>query len=149
MKRYRHDNTKFFSTGHAMTKNEFSQYSVLMVDDDEFSREILKSVLANIGCTRIFEAHDSETAYALARQHKPDFVLLDIYMPQVDGWALLDQLRKILPGVAAIMVTGSHLPDDFEKSMDQRVDGFCIKPVLPDIMRKTLTKARLRRQGVR
>jgi hypothetical protein len=33
--------------------------------------------------------------------------------------------------------------------MDQRVDGFCIKPVLPDIMRKTLTKARLRRQGVR
>ncbi len=132
-----------------MTKDEFSQCKVLVVDDDEFSREVLRSVLTNIGCSRIFETHDSETAYALARQHKPDFVLLDIYMPQVDGWALLDQLRKILPSAVVIMVTGSHLPDDFEKSMNQRVDGFCIKPVLPDIMRNTLRKARLRRQSVR
>jgi CheY-like chemotaxis protein len=132
-----------------MTSEELSECSFLVVDDDEFSRDILTNVLTYIGCTRIFSAPNSESACQLAQQHKPDFVLLDIYMPQVDGWALLDKLRKITPKVVAIMVTGSHLPADFGKSMDHRVDGFCIKPVLPDIMRNTLRGAKRRRQGLR
>ena len=132
-----------------MTKDELSQCSFLVIDDDEFQRDIVTSVLERIGGTRIFSASDSDSACKLAQQHKPDFVLLDIYMPQVDGWALLDQLRRIHPGLVVIMVTGSHSPADFGKSMDRRVDGFCIKPVLPDIMLKTLSSAMLRRQNLR
>ncbi len=131
-----------------MTQDELSQCSFLVVDDDELQRDIVTSVLERIGGTRIFVASDSEGACALVRQHSPDFVLLDIYMPQVDGFALLDQLRSIQPRLVVIMVTGSHSPSDFGKSMDHRVDGFCIKPVLPDIMLKTLSTARLRRQDL-
>jgi len=47
------------------------------------------------------------------------------------------------------MVTGSVLPADFNKSMNQRVDGYCIKPVLPEILRKTLVNASSRRQAAR
>ena len=132
-----------------MTKAELSQCSYLVVDDDEFQRDIVTTVLERIGGTRIFSAGDSDSACKLAQQHKPDFVLLDIYMPKVDGFALLDQLRRIHPALVVIMVTGSHAPADFNKSLDRRVDGFCIKPVLPDIMLKTLSNARLHRQTLR
>jgi DNA-binding NarL/FixJ family response regulator len=116
----------------------------LIIDDDDFQSAFVTSVLERIGGIRIFSANNADDACRLAQQHKPDFVLLDIYMPQVDGWALLDKLRRIHPGVLAIMVTGSHLPADFKRSMGRRVDGFCIKPVLPDVMLKALRNARLR-----
>ncbi len=132
-----------------MTKTELSECSYLVVDDDDLQCEFVSAVLERIGATQVFTANDADRACSLAQQHKPDFVLLDIYMPQVDGWALLDRLRRIQPGIVAIMVTGSHTPADFGKSMDQRVDGFCIKPVLPDIMRKTLGNARKRRLAQR
>jgi DNA-binding NarL/FixJ family response regulator len=66
-------------------------------------------------------------------------------MPEIDGWAFLERVRQVLPQVAVIMVTGSHHQADFSQSMEQRVDGFCIKPVMPDVMVKTLINARARR----
>jgi DNA-binding NarL/FixJ family response regulator len=92
-------------------------------------------------------ATDSETAIRLARQHKPDFVLLDIYMPEVDGWTFLSQLRKTMPNAVVIMITGSGKPADFKKSMAQTVDGYCIKPVSPGVMQRALEGARLGRKS--
>ena len=131
-----------------MKANDLSEYSVLVVDDDEFARDVIVGMLGRVGCKRTFEAQDADSACKIAQRERPDFVLLDIYMPDVDGWALLERLRRLLPNVVAVMVTGSNLPADFEKSLGQRVDGFCIKPVLPDIMLKTLQRARQRRLGV-
>ncbi len=45
----------------------------------------------------------------------------------------------------AVMVTGSHLPTDFFTSMEQRLDGYCIKQVMQDIMHNTLIGAGQRR----
>jgi CheY-like chemotaxis protein len=126
--------------------NEFSQCSFLVVDDDEISGDVIFGVLNSLGATEISYAHNYETALTIAKQQRPDFILLDIYMPEVDGWAILDKLRGILPSAAILMITSSVDPLDFKKSMDERVDGYCIKPVMPDIMRKSLQSARKRRQ---
>ena len=128
-----------------MTESDIGKFSYLIVDDDDFSQVVLSNVLTGLGAERINSAMDGDSAVRLARQLRPDFILLDIYMPNTDGWAVLDQLRLALPQVVVVMVTGSVLPTDFTKSMDQRVDGYCIKPVLPAILRKTLISARLRR----
>lgn len=132
-----------------MTEDEIGKFSYLIVDDDDFSHEVLTGVLASLGAKQINSAMDGESALRLARQLRPDFILLDIYMPNIDGWAVLDQLRSALPQVVVVMVTGSVLPADFNKSMDQQVDGYCIKPVLPEILRKTLVNASSRRQATR
>ncbi len=132
-----------------MTEDEIGKFSYLIVDDDDFSHEVLTGVLASLGAKQINSAMDGESALRLARQLRPDFILLDIYMPNIDGWAVLDQLRSALPQVVVVMVTGSVLPADFNKSMNQRVDGYCIKPVLPEILRKTLVNASSRRQAAR
>jgi CheY-like chemotaxis protein len=131
-----------------MTADDINQFSYLVVDDDEMSRDIIGSTLARIGATQVFFANDGSSAYRMAKQHRPDFILLDIYMPEVDGWTLLDQLRLVLPKAVVLMVTGSRQQADFVKSMNQRVDGFCIKPVLPDLMINNLINAKRHSQSV-
>jgi len=133
--------------GEVMTESELGRHSFLVVDDDDFSREFIVTVLAHLGCTDVQCAADSQAAIRLAKQHRPDFVLLDIYMPEVDGWTFLGQLRSTMPSAAVIMVTGSGRPADFKKSLTETVDGYCIKPVSPGVMQRALVGAQLRRQG--
>ncbi len=130
-----------------MTEEELTGSSYLIVDDDDFSRELLVSVLSHLGCNTVYCAPDSETAIGLARQYKPDFVLLDIYMPEVDGWTFLSQLRKTMPSAVVIMITGSGKTADFRKSMTEAVDGFCIKPVSPSVLHRALIGTRLHQQS--
>lgn len=131
-----------------MTKDEMEQSSFLIVDDDEFSRDLIVSVLTHLGGTRFHCAQDSAEALRLAQHHRPDFVMLDIYMPEVDGWAFLEQLRKAMPNAVVIMITGSGRPDDFKKSMQHMVDGYCIKPVSPSVMQRSLEGAILGRRAI-
>ena len=130
-----------------MPNMNLGQYTYLVVDDDDFSRDFIVTVLGHLGCDAVHCASDSETALASARQHKPDFVLLDIYMPEVDGWTFLTKLRKTMPGSVVIMITGSGKPADFKKSMTETVDGYCIKPVSPGVMQRALEGAMLRHKG--
>ena len=127
-----------------MTHTEIGQYKYLIVDDDAFSCELMANVLAQLGAKHIFSAQDGASARQLAQQHQPDFILLDVYMPDQDGWDFLKQVREFLPKVSVLMITGSMLPADFTKSMDLRADGYCIKPVLPDVLLKALGKAKRR-----
>jgi len=130
-----------------MNDEILSRYGYLVVDDDDFSCEVVSSVLGLLVCTRVQTATEPQAALNLARQHRPDFVLLDIYMPEADGWSMLEQMRRIAPQAAVVMVTGLGMQADFLKSMDQQADGFCIKPVSAEVMRKTLLGARQRRQS--
>ena len=130
-----------------MADMKLSDYTYLVVDDDEFSREFVVTVLGHLGCKTVHCAPDSDSAIVLARQHKPDFVLLDIYMPEVDGWTFLEKLRKTMPHATVIMITGSGKPADFRKSMAETVDGYCIKPVSPGVMLRALEGALLRRKS--
>ncbi len=113
----------------------------LIVDDDEFSCDVLTGVLSHLGCSDIHSANNCQMALSLARQHQPHFVLLDIYMPGNDGWSTLSQLRSVLPSALIIMVTGTGMQADFLKSLDAHADGFCIKPVATEVMQKTLLGA--------
>ena len=128
-----------------MTNDQIESLRFLVVDDEEFSRELVVGVLNNVGAKLVYSAHDSQTAISLVRQHRPDFVLLDIYMPEVDGWTFLKELRKEMPDVVVIMITGSGKPTDFKKALENAVDGYCIKPVSPTNMRRALSSARNRR----
>lgn len=125
--------------------SSLTQMGYLVVDDDDFASEVMTGVLTRLGASRIYCASDSESALRLANQLRPDVVLLDIYMPRVDGWTLLGQLRRTLPNAAIIMVTGQGMQADFLKSMDEHADGFCIKPVSSEVLQKALLGATRRR----
>jgi len=132
-----------------MPQNKLNQFKYLVVDDDNMASDLIGSTLNHLGAQQIVFAEDGPNALRLAQQQRPDFILLDLYLPEEDGWALLDQLRRVAPQAAVVMVTGSLLTSDFMQSMEQRVDGYCIKPVMPDVMKKALVNARKRKSAAK
>lgn len=125
--------------------DDLGECSYLVVDDDAIVCQAIASVLTHIGCRETFFTSDSDEAFTFASLKKPDFVLLDIHMPEVDGWSLMKQMRQVSPNSIFVLVTSSTQLADLKQSVDSCAHGYCIKPVLPYTLPDILTNARRNR----
>jgi CheY-like chemotaxis protein len=83
-----------------------AQHAVLVIDDDLDQLRLLRSFLVPLGFA-VYEARDGREGLALAKQHWPDLVLLDVSMPGLSGWDVARNLRDMLGGaLRIIMVSG-------------------------------------------
>lgn len=119
--------------------------TVLVVDDDESSREISRRILSKRGYSVIC-ADDGESGIELARKQHPDIIVLDILMPGMDGWQVLERLRKI-PETADIPIILQSMLSERELGLSLGANDYLTKPVdksdLPNAVRKLLPKLRL------
>lgn len=104
--------------------------TILIAEDNPTNRELLRELLEIRGYT-VAEARDGQEALAMVEQTLPDILLLDIGMPQLDGFAVVRKLREnprfiSLPVVA---VTAYAMQGDREKIMTSGFDGYLSKPV--------------------
>ena len=81
---------------------EIRNASILIVDDQEANVMLLEQVLLNAGYTNITTTMDPRTVCALHREHRYDLILLDLQMPDMDGFAVMEALKEI--------ETGGYLP---------------------------------------
>ena len=106
---------------------------ILIIDDDAMTRLLIQETLS-IHCYEIFEAENGVEGVALAIEHAPDLILLDIVMPGMDGFACLDALREHLPGccvtVPVVMLTGVEDSDSIERIFAMGASDFIHKPIL-------------------
>jgi len=79
--------------------------TILVVDDEDGVRESVREILSDEGY-RVIEASDGTQVLDLIRREHPQLVLLDIWMPQVDGIGLLKEIREQEPEVHVIMISG-------------------------------------------
>ena len=79
---------------------------ILIIDDSDLSCALLSVILRSDNYNIVGIANDAATGIKLAQTHKPDVILLDIVMPEVSGLESIAPLRKILPDVAIVMVSG-------------------------------------------
>ncbi len=79
--------------------------TILVVDDEEGVRESVREILTDEGY-RVIEASDGSKVLGLIRKNHPDLVLLDIWMPELDGIGLLKEIKQREPVVPVIMVSG-------------------------------------------
>ena len=86
---------------------------MLVVDDIAEQREIYEVLFTHAGL-RVLEAQDGETAVTLARTHLPDVVLLDVCLPDVDGYEVIRRLKadERTSGIAIVLLTACAAPDD-------------------------------------
>ncbi|MCP4716095.1 MAG: response regulator, partial [Deltaproteobacteria bacterium] len=107
----------------------FEKSTILIADDIDYNRELLKGFLAAYSLTLI-EAENGRETLALARQHQPDLILLDIKMPEMDGYEVVNILKQdeSLQAIPVIAVTASVLKQD-EAEIRQRCDAYLRKPV--------------------
>src|SRR5262247_703041 len=104
--------------------------SILLIDDDVQLCGLLTKFFSTNGF-RIDAVHDGGSGLAMAQQHKPDIVLLDIMLPVLDGLAVLTHLRKRTT-VPVIMLTARSADDDRIAGLESGADDYILKPFNPN-----------------
>jgi two-component system cell cycle response regulator DivK len=103
---------------------------VLVVEDNEKNMKLFRDVLAATGF-RTLEATTGEQAVALASEHAPDLVLMDIQLPDFDGIEALGRLRsdERTASLTVIALTAQAMEGDRERFLAAGFDGYLSKPV--------------------
>ena len=115
-------------------------YTIVAVDDEEDTRELLQSVLENAGA-RVHAAASADEAVALCRTERPDAIVSDIGMPVRDGYSLMKDLRESLGPDAprvAIALSAYAAPADRERSLAAGFHWHLAKPFHPADLVETL-----------
>jgi two-component system, NtrC family, nitrogen regulation response regulator NtrX len=102
--------------------------SILVVDDEKSIRDSLHGILADEGFRPIF-AKDGEEGVAMVREENPDLVLLDIWMPGMDGLEALRRIREISPDKMVIMMSGHGTIETAVKATKLGAYDFIEKPL--------------------
>src|SRR5215210_8595539 len=84
----------------------------VIADDDPFARRVIKDVLQKAGVLVIAEARNGRQAVELTLFYRPDVVVMDVVMPELDGIIATRQIRKELPEQLVIVLTGAGEEDD-------------------------------------
>ncbi len=115
---------------------------VLVVDDSETVRAVVVQALEGADVD-IVEATDGEEALLLAHLHRPDVVLMDVHMPNMDGMTALRALRAdaSVTDIPVVMLTQQDSPDDVAAALDAGAYDFLGKPFSPVELRARVSAA--------
>ncbi len=100
---------------------------VLLVDDHPVVREGLRSMLVIDGVEVVAEAATGADAVALAREHSPDVVLLDMQLPDMEGVAALRQMKQLGVRGAVLVLSMHDDPAMVRRAMDAGASGYLLK----------------------
>ncbi|MBN70610.1 MAG: two-component system response regulator [Gimesia sp.] len=106
---------------------------LLIIEDNPNNRYLVTFLLTKRG-HEVFEAETGTSGLEMAIKINPDLILLDIQLPEVDGYTVMRHLKqhpqlKLIPIVA---VTSYAMPDDRQKCLDAGAEGYIEKPIDPN-----------------
>jgi two-component system cell cycle response regulator DivK len=103
---------------------------VLLVEDNQDNQDLMKFLLERAGY-QVFTANNGLEALAVARRENPDVVLMDLSMPEMDGWTAAREMKKDpgLTNIPLIAVTAHTLPGDRRRVLDLGFDDYISKPI--------------------
>jgi DNA-binding NarL/FixJ family response regulator len=105
---------------------------VLLVDDDALVRAGLRTILSSASDLELVaEADDGSRAVAAVREHRPDVVLMDIRMPQMDGITATAALRRLDPAPQVIVLTTFQADEQILNALRAGAGGFLLKDTPP------------------
>lgn len=112
-----------------MPDNRFKNYRILVVDDEERMVRFIRLNLEQDGF-RVIEAYSGTQAIDKLRTSLPDLILLDVMMPDIDGFEVLKTIRTI-SAVPVIMLTAKTEEDDRVLGLELGADDYITKPFSP------------------
>jgi len=110
---------------------ELHRMKILVIDDDRLTVTLLEQLLQRHGYTRVMGITNSRAALETCAAFDPDLILLDLIMPEVDGFAILEALRsdgseRFLP---IVILTADITEDAKARALDAGATDFLVKPV--------------------
>lgn len=115
---------------------------ILIVDDDPTVRFLAKKVLDDAGY-QVFTAQDGQDGLRQFYAVRPDLALLDVVMPNVDGWQMLNGIRQ-MADTPVVMLTSKGRDEDIVMGLDHGADDYITKPFNPKVLLSRI-RAALRR----
>jgi two-component system cell cycle response regulator DivK len=105
---------------------------ILVIEDQEDNRRILRDLLTSAGY-EVIEAVTGEEGVAVAETHRPDLILMDIQLPDLDGYEATRRIKAnpALRHIPLIAVTSYALSGDDVKALEAGCDGYVAKPFSP------------------
>jgi CheY-like chemotaxis protein len=111
---------------------------ILLIEDNRDSRQMLRMLLELNG-HRVDDAADGLTGIKLAAEYAPEVALIDIGLPDVDGYAVAERIRKLLGAqVRLIALTGYGDPEARRRTAVAGFDLHLVKPVPPEELARSL-----------
>lgn len=111
--------------------------NILIVDDDQMMIHAVKQILKDMADVRLFDAGTGKSALAIMNDVKIDLVLLDLKLPDIDGFALYEQIVKVRD-VAVILMTGDKSKDTIKRIDELNIDDYVTKPLNEAITREAV-----------
>ena len=107
-----------------------SQGRILVVEDNMDNYELVRFVLERAGYD-VFLAMNGRDGVAAARLQKPDLILMDLSMPEMDGWMAAEKLKadQITKNIPLYALSAHTLPSDRKRALDAGCDGYISKPI--------------------
>jgi len=117
------------------------EITVLYVEDNAENRLLIRRILMAEGIF-VEEAESAPQALKKIEQHCPDLILMDINMPEIDGYMLTSRLRQNpkLNKVPIIALTANVMRGDRERTIEAGCDGYIQKPIDVDILPQQITR---------
>lgn len=114
---------------------------ILLVEDNEINQEVAQGLLAE-GGLQVFVANDGQQALAMIHLHQWDLVLMDMYMPVMDGIAATQAIR-LLDGfdtLPIIALTANARQSDLDRCLQSGMNDYVLKPINPDELSRVLIR---------
>lgn len=109
--------------------------TILCIEDDVANRTLVRRVLEAEGY-QVIEAEDGYAGLNLIRNRPPDLIIVDINLPDVDGYEVTAQLKKLesMAQVPVVAITANVMKGDRERSLAAGCDGYIQKPIDIDLL---------------
>jgi len=117
--------TRFRHTNPLMAKHRLS---IMIVDDNDMMRSILRGMLRGELYDVIGEARNGQSAVEMAERLKPDIICMDVLMPELDGIGAMAQIKAQRAESTFIMITANADPETVQQAIENGASGFIIKP---------------------
>jgi len=120
-----------------------AQRLILVVEDDQLQATVVSRILESDGYKVKIAANAAQANAALLERPVPDLVLLDVELPDTDGFAILKQLRAhpVFQLLRVVMLTARADRADIAKGVLLGADGYLTKPFRPEMMKMAIRQA--------
>lgn len=110
--------------------NDENVETILYVEDDPNNRTLIRRILGAEGYA-VYEAANASIAMETLKSLKPDLILMDINMPDVDGYTLTAKIRALpeMRDVPIVALTANVMKGDKDRSLQAGCDGYIQKPI--------------------
>lgn len=115
---------------------------ILLVEDDISQRTLLRHIISKRSDSEIFEAKNGIEGLRMVEMNSPNLIILDVWMPVMNGMAMLDKLRadKTHKSIPVVIITAMKDQETIQEAISKGISGYILKPFTPELVYSALSK---------